>query len=111
MQKRPLTREFFIVLRDIFGNMEKDNTGDLKKALLDEVLPKVVDFDRDSFQIALNNLSVYIEVVYREGYAADTVKCELRSFRRGSERYYLHPFSYGSTACRFRATCVKRGPY
>jgi len=92
MQKRPLTREFFIVLREIFGNMGKDNTEDLKKALLDEVLlAKVVDFDRDSFQIALNNLSVYIEVVYREGYTADTVKCKLCSFRHGSERHYLPP--------------------
>lgn len=83
MQKRPLTREFFIVLRDIFGSMGKDNTEDMKKTLLDEVLPKVVEFDRDSFQIALNNLSTYVEVVYREGYAADTVKCELCSIRHG----------------------------
>jgi hypothetical protein len=83
MQKRPLTREFFIVLRDIFGSMGKDNTEDMKKTLLDEVLPKVVEFDRDSFQIALNNLSTYVEVVYREGYSADTVKCELCSIRHG----------------------------
>ena len=61
--------------------MRKDNVEDPGRALLDEVLPRVADFDRDSFQAALHNLSTYIEVVYREGHAAETVKRQLFSFR------------------------------
>lgn len=70
--------------------MKKGNAEDPRIALLDEVLPRVVDFDRDSFQAALHNLSTYIEVVYREGHAADTVKRELYGFRRGLDSYYFH---------------------
>ena len=63
--------------------MRKDDAEDPRRALLNEVLPRVVDFDRESFQAALHNLAMYIEVVYREGHAADTVKRQLYGFRRG----------------------------
>ncbi|KAK2466896.1 hypothetical protein APHAL10511_001154 [Amanita phalloides] len=70
--KRPLQRDFFMILKENFGNGGKDGV-DKANRLLRDIMSRMLDFDRDSFQTALQNLLTYIEVVYREDYDTGTM--------------------------------------
>ncbi|KAF8628329.1 hypothetical protein AX15_003874 [Amanita polypyramis BW_CC] len=77
MFKHPMSREIFVVLREIFDYSAKDNQNpgeDVKESLLCDVMAKMVDFDRPSFQAALHNLLTYLEVVHPERYGVNTVE-------------------------------------
>ena len=77
-----MSREIFVVLREIFDHSVENNQnpdGNVKKTLLHDVMAKMADFDRDSFQAALHNLLTYLEIVCPERYGVDTVGCKLYS--------------------------------
>lgn len=51
----------------------------LRDALLRDTLVRALENDQSTFQIVLNNLRDFVEVVYHQGYSADLMQCELFS--------------------------------
>ncbi|KAM6500500.1 hypothetical protein JOM56_003514 [Amanita muscaria] len=74
--KRPLSREFFMVLKETINsglNEAQMAPEELKNLLLRDVITRAADFDHDAFQNALRNLSTYIEIVHHEAFNFDCI--------------------------------------
>lgn len=66
--KRPLPHKFFAVLKQIFESWRTDQAyvnESLGEDLLRDTLNRTVDADPAGFQILLNNLFSYLDIVYR----------------------------------------------
>ena len=48
----------------------------IREAVLRDTLARAGENEMDTFQIVLNNLLTYVEVVYHSDYSADLMKCE-----------------------------------
>lgn len=48
----------------------------LRDALLRDTLTRVPENDYSTFQLVLNNLQSYVEVVHHQGYSADLMQCK-----------------------------------
>lgn len=77
--KRNLDDEFFVVLKQIANPIATNSTttnnpgasGSLRESLLRDVLPRAVDNDQTNFQVVLNNMQTYIEIVFHQDYSLD----------------------------------------
>lgn len=78
--QRPRPIEFFAVLSQVF-NVQNKEVSVIPTAICDllvrDTLARVVDCDLGSFQIALLNLSSFIEYVYFQDYSLDLINCTL----------------------------------
>jgi hypothetical protein len=77
--KRPLDREFFVVLKYITDANAKtisSSSESLRDAILRDSFSRAADNEASAFQIVLNNLNMYVDVVYYQGYSSDLLQCE-----------------------------------
>jgi hypothetical protein len=77
--QRQLNPTFFDVLKHIMDwNAKHSSTlqESIREAVLRDTLARAGENEIDTFQIVLNNLLTYVEVVYHTDYNADLIKCE-----------------------------------
>lgn len=54
----------------------------LRDVLLRDTLSRATENDQTTFQIVLNNLQTFVEVVHHQGYSSDLMTCQYRCIRR-----------------------------
>ncbi|RDB21389.1 hypothetical protein Hypma_011626 [Hypsizygus marmoreus] len=72
--KRQLSRDFFVVLKQVMDTNAKSNPlapQALRELLLRDVLGRAAETDQAAFQVLLNNIQTYVEVVFHQNYSAD----------------------------------------
>ncbi|KAF8077923.1 hypothetical protein FPV67DRAFT_1403007 [Lyophyllum atratum] len=75
--KRPLDREFFVVLKQVADSNAKNNPiapQTLRELLLRDVFGRPVDADPATFQNILNNVQAYVEVVFHQAYSIELMQ-------------------------------------
>ncbi|KIK57795.1 hypothetical protein GYMLUDRAFT_228917 [Collybiopsis luxurians FD-317 M1] len=72
--RRQLDRSLFVVLKQVLDASAKERgSQSLRNAILFDTLPRAAETDQNSFQVMLNNLQTFIEVVHHENYSSETM--------------------------------------
>ncbi|KAJ4487923.1 hypothetical protein J3R30DRAFT_3280032 [Lentinula aciculospora] len=72
--RRPLDRSLFVVLKQVMdANAKNSGSQHLRDAILYDTFKRAVETDQSSFQIMLNNLQTFVEVVHHQNYSAETM--------------------------------------
>ncbi|KAG6832129.1 hypothetical protein H0H87_002441 [Tephrocybe sp. NHM501043] len=77
--KRPLTRDFFLVLKQVTDSNARSNPTapqSLRELLLRDVFLRVIDADPVALQNVLDNTQIYVELVHHQNFTAETIQCE-----------------------------------
>ncbi|KAK7019346.1 hypothetical protein R3P38DRAFT_2978554 [Favolaschia claudopus] len=72
--KRRLDRSVFLVLKEITDSSARQTPSSaesLRDTLLRDTLPRAAENENTTFQIVMNNLHTYIEVIHHQGYSGD----------------------------------------
>ncbi|KAJ7235476.1 hypothetical protein B0H12DRAFT_1141671 [Mycena haematopus] len=72
--KRRLDRNVFFVLKeitDVNAKLTPAPAESLRDILLRDTLPRAAENDNTTFQVVLNNVQTYVEVVHHQGYSVD----------------------------------------
>ncbi|GLB34930.1 putative response to drug [Lyophyllum shimeji] len=75
--KRPLDREFFIVLKQLTDSNAKSTptaSQTLCELLLRDIFGRPFDADPKTFQNVLNNMQAYVEVVFHQNYSMELMQ-------------------------------------
>jgi hypothetical protein len=77
--QRRLDRDVFLVLKEITdanARLSPTSAESLRDILLRDTLPRAAENDHITFQIVLNNLQTFVEVVHHQGYSSDHMACQ-----------------------------------
>ncbi|KAJ7632645.1 hypothetical protein FB45DRAFT_913016 [Roridomyces roridus] len=72
--KRRLDRTVFLVLKEIADANARLSPGpaeSLRDVLLRDTLPRAIESDHTAFQVVMNNIQYYVEIVHHQGYSSD----------------------------------------
>ncbi|KAF9075268.1 hypothetical protein BDP27DRAFT_1315801 [Rhodocollybia butyracea] len=72
--RRPLDRSLFVVLKQVLDENAKETASQsLRDAILYDTFKRAVETDQSSFQVMLNNLQTFVEVVHHQNYSSETM--------------------------------------
>ncbi|THU91128.1 hypothetical protein K435DRAFT_727522 [Dendrothele bispora CBS 962.96] len=72
LMRRQIDRSLFVVLKQILDANARENPSDpLRDTLLRDTLPRSVDVDQGSFQMTLDNLQLFVELVHHQNYSQE----------------------------------------
>ncbi|KAF5365590.1 hypothetical protein D9758_003325 [Tetrapyrgos nigripes] len=72
LMRRQIDRGLFLVLNQVLHANAKENpSNSLRDALLRDTLPRCVEVDQSAFQMTLNNLLSFIELVHHQNYTLE----------------------------------------
>ncbi|KAF8831271.1 hypothetical protein HHX47_DHR1000685 [Lentinula edodes] len=72
--RRQLDRSLFVVLKQVLdANAKESGSQHLLDTILYDTFRRAVETDQNSFQVMLNNLQTFVEVVHHQNYSAETM--------------------------------------